>query len=324
MKEPLVPAGLDLREFDWMPLEVKRLRDSDLSVLAPGDAFRAAVLLWCAAWHQVPAGSLPADNRLLANLAGYGRDLKGWASVKADAMRGFIECTDGRLYHPLVCEKAIEADEQRNKQRKRTQAATSARRNGQRDDERDDKASDERNEDHLTLPNPTLPKESIQTVAKSLPRSTDDFERFKKAFPRRDGANPWLPAEKKFNALVKTGVDPEAMIAAALSLAREEGARGNAGTKFIPQAITWLNQQRFSDYAVASFDSEIPVSGYYAKPDSEQLEAWEAHARATRGKGLPRDRNGGWRVDTEWPPGHVPTVASSSEITPAPLRRMDA
>jgi 5-methylcytosine-specific restriction endonuclease McrA len=124
--EPLSPPDLDLRDFDWMPLDVKRLRDSDLSVLAPGDAFRAAVLLWCASWHQVPAGSLPADNRLLANLAGYGRDLKGWSSVKSDAMHGFVECSDGRMYHPLVCAKAIEAGEQRKKQRKRTEAATSA------------------------------------------------------------------------------------------------------------------------------------------------------------------------------------------------------
>jgi hypothetical protein len=106
--EPLTPAGLDLREFGWMPLDVLRLRDSDLAVLASGDAFRAAVMLWCAAWHQVPAGSLPSDNRLLANLAGYGRDLDGWASVKADAMRGFVECADGRLYHPTVCEDLTE------------------------------------------------------------------------------------------------------------------------------------------------------------------------------------------------------------------------
>jgi hypothetical protein len=93
------------------------------------------------------------------------------------------------------------------------------------------------------------------TPAKPQARSSDEFERFKKAFPRRDGANPWQPAEKKFNALVKTGVDPESMIRAAVELAREEGARGNIGTKFIPQAITWLNQQRFQDYAAAAFDS---------------------------------------------------------------------
>jgi hypothetical protein len=117
MTEPLTPPDLDLRDFDWMPLDVARLRDSDLSVLAPGDAFRAAVLLWCASWHQIPAASLPAEDRLLANLAGYGRDLKGWSSVRDDALRGFVKCSDGRLYHPVVAEKAIEAHAQRNIQR---------------------------------------------------------------------------------------------------------------------------------------------------------------------------------------------------------------
>lgn len=149
-KEPLTPKDLDLRDFPWMPLEVGRLRDSDLVVLASGDAFRAAVLLWCASWHQVPAASLPNDDRLLANLAGYGRDLDGWAAVRNDAMRGFVECSDGRFYHPVLAEKAIEAESHREKQRKRTEAATAARRgnngNGRRHGQRDDVLANQRND----------------------------------------------------------------------------------------------------------------------------------------------------------------------------------
>jgi hypothetical protein len=290
LPEPLTPSDLDLRDFGWMPLEVKRLRDSDLSVLAPGDAFRAAVLLWCAAWHQVPAGSVPNNDRLLANLAGYGRDLEGWVHVKADAMRGFVECSDGRLYHPLVCEKAIEADEQRKKQRKRTEAASSARRNDNRNDDRNDQRNDQRNdgrgedrngsrnEVQQTLPDSTLPKEDSRAAAKAQPCDSDAFKRFKKVFPRRDGANPWKPAEKKFNALVKTGVDPELMIRAAGELAREEGARGNVGTKFIPQAITWLNQQRFHDCAVASFDEPQETDWDAICVSFKRTKVWSKHA----------------------------------------------
>jgi hypothetical protein len=256
MTEPLTPAGLDLRDFDWMPLDVMRLRDSDLAVLATGDAFRAAVLLWCAAWHQVPAGSLPADNRLLANLAGYGRDLDGWASVKADAMRGFVECSDGRFYHPIVCEKAIEADDQRNKQRKRTEAATSARRNGKRDDCRNDPPGDARNEVHLTLPNPTLPKES-KTPAKEQARADDDFEDLKKAYPRRAGNYGWKAAERKFNSLVKTGVDPKIIIAAAIRLG--QALKSKVGTEFIPMPASWLNSEDFLESAIAAFDETVPL-----------------------------------------------------------------
>src|SRR5262249_39444810 len=36
---PPVPADLDLRDFPFMPLDVLRLRDSDLATLASGDEF---------------------------------------------------------------------------------------------------------------------------------------------------------------------------------------------------------------------------------------------------------------------------------------------
>jgi hypothetical protein len=313
MTEPLTPAGLDLRDFDWMPLEVMRLRDSDLSVLASGDAFRAAVLLWCAAWHQVPAGSLPSDDRLLANLAGYGRDLEGWVHVKDDAMRGFIECSDGRMYHPVVCEKALEADEQRNKQRKRTEAATSARRNGQRDDDRNDK----RNEDHLTLPNPTLPESKKRSAAPQPSSSSDNFENLKKVYPRRKGNYGWKAAERKFNSLVKTGVDPKIIIAAAIRLGDE--LRSRVGTEFIPMPASWLNSEDFVESAVTSFSAD---DGLIEVLGEEELAAWDAHARAEGKKSYPRNSRGGWRFPSRWPPGYVP---SSSHVEAAPaLRRMNS
>lgn len=121
-------------------------------------------------------------------------------------------------------------------------------------------------------------KESIQAPAKPQARASDAFQRFKAAYPRRDGANPWQPAEKKFNALVKTGVDPEAMIAAAGALAREEGARGNVGTKFIPQAMTWLNQQRFQDQAVSSFSSSSDVDWDTICSSYKKFGVWSRHA----------------------------------------------
>lgn len=100
-----------------MPLEVLRLRDSELAALATGDEFRAAVLLWCASWHQMPAASLPDDDTLLANYAGFGRNaqaVKDFQKVRAGALRGWIKCSDGRLYHPLIADKALEAMERRD------------------------------------------------------------------------------------------------------------------------------------------------------------------------------------------------------------------
>jgi hypothetical protein len=127
MTEPLVPSDLDLRNFPYMPLDVVRLRDSNIAVVSSGEEFRAAVLLWCSAWHQVPAASLPDDDRLLASLAGFGRDIDGWLKVKEVALRGFMRCADGRLYHPVIAEKAIEADDKRRSYHTRTAKARAAR-----------------------------------------------------------------------------------------------------------------------------------------------------------------------------------------------------
>lgn len=114
---PLVPSHVDLRGLPYMPLDVNRIRDSQLAISASGDEFRAAVLLWCASWNQVPAASLPEDDQTLAAYAGYGRDLKSWKRARGGAMRGFVQCTDGRWYHPVVAEKALEAWEERKEYR---------------------------------------------------------------------------------------------------------------------------------------------------------------------------------------------------------------
>jgi hypothetical protein len=120
---PLTPEDCDLRDFAFMPLDVVRLRDSDLAVTAEADEFRCAVLLWCASWHQVPAASLPDDDKILAQYAGYGRVVKEWQKVRDGALRGWVKCTDGRLYHPVVAEKASEAWMAKLRQRLKTECA---------------------------------------------------------------------------------------------------------------------------------------------------------------------------------------------------------
>jgi len=120
---PLTPIDCDLRDFAFMPLDVVRLRDSDLAVTAEADEFRCAVLLWCASWHQVPAASLPDDDKILAQYAGYGRVVKEWIKVRTGALRGWVKCADGRLYHPVVAEKANEAWLAKLRQRLKTECA---------------------------------------------------------------------------------------------------------------------------------------------------------------------------------------------------------
>ncbi len=121
LPQPLTPADCDLRDFKFMPLDVVRLRDSDIATVSEGDEFRCAVLLWCASWHQVPAASLPDDDKLLAQYAGFGRVVKEWVRVRNGALRGWVKCSDGRLYHPVVAEKANESWLAKLRQRLKTE-----------------------------------------------------------------------------------------------------------------------------------------------------------------------------------------------------------
>jgi hypothetical protein len=113
---PLVPPDVDLRGLPFMPLDTVRLLDSDLFALSTGDEFKAALALWCKAWQQVPASSLPDDDRVLAHLSGAGTR---WKRIKAAAMRAFVLCSDGRWYHPVIAEKALDAWSHRIAQRDR-------------------------------------------------------------------------------------------------------------------------------------------------------------------------------------------------------------
>lgn len=127
--DPLVAADVDLRGMPWMPLDTQRLLDSDLFALATAEEFRAAVVLWCKAWQQVPAGSLPADERVLAHLSGAGAR---WPRVRDMAMRGFVLCNDGRFYHSVIAEKVADAwaERLRNRQKQRRWRVKSQLRNG--------------------------------------------------------------------------------------------------------------------------------------------------------------------------------------------------
>lgn len=109
LPEPLTPAGLDLTAFPFMPLHVMRLRDSRLAAKGTAEGNWYAVILWCAAWHQVPAGSLPDDEDELTKLCGLGRDVETFRRLRVDAMRNFVLCNDGRWYHPTVSEEALKA-----------------------------------------------------------------------------------------------------------------------------------------------------------------------------------------------------------------------
>lgn len=89
-------------------IDVQSLLGSDLAALGDPAANWYAVLTWCAAFHQVPAGSMPDDDATLAYLVRLGRDVRTWKKMKdRGAMKGWVKHSDGRLYHPVVTKTVL-------------------------------------------------------------------------------------------------------------------------------------------------------------------------------------------------------------------------
>ena len=110
LPRPLTPRDCDLRAYDWFPFFHKRLRQSSFWKRASDLACRISVDLWAEAYEQVPAASLPDDDHLLAEWAGFGRrDISGWLAVKDEVMSAWVRCDDGRWYHAVLSEVACAA-----------------------------------------------------------------------------------------------------------------------------------------------------------------------------------------------------------------------
>lgn len=310
---PLVPANVDLRDFAFMPLDVLRLRDSVLSADSTGDEFKAAVILWCASWHQVPAGSLPNNESSIARLAGHVATSKKWKSIRDGALRGWFQCDDNRFYHPVVSEKANEAWTHKVRQRERTEAARNARNaikstnapsvtdnvttpvtdnvttsvvsntthtvTGSKGPDRT--GPDLKKEDNDPLPLSTIQKEGGGDLG---------FEEFWELFPKDEFAS--RPKAQQAFADLTPGERLQAIAAIPALKASKPTTH-----KLSPER--YLSERRF-----ATTRASRPATGppkVEVKRESPQGNAWDAYLRKTRGKGAVWN-NGFWYFDTEWPP----------------------
>jgi len=106
---PLVPSNTDLTQFPFMMVEVQKFLKSDTWYAAGENSLIAyvSVNLWFKSFHQIPASSLPNDDGKLAKIADC--SLKKFQSVKSVVMKGWILCSDGRLYHKTVAERVLDA-----------------------------------------------------------------------------------------------------------------------------------------------------------------------------------------------------------------------
>lgn len=311
---PILSSEIDLRDFPYMPLDVVRLRDSDLSAISSAEGFRAAVLLWCASWHQRPAASLPNDDRSLALLAGFGRDLKAWREVREEALRGFVECSDSRLYHPVVAEKALEAWEARLRQRARTEAARAAKAaKSQKDEGLCDRRSDASVTENVT----TSVTENV-TGSKGREgkgREIIDNPKILDHGRGRERAKRAAPAPAKISADLEIstgcvavadefGLSPEARAAEWRAFLTNKAATGAAISDVAAAFRQWCAKiEKFGAARVAPSTRPQAQSPPMVRVErgTPQADAWEAHYRASGKRGVPW-QDGVWRFPSEWPP----------------------
>ncbi len=103
------------------------------------------------------------------------------------------------------------------------------------------------------LAGPASPE--LATILKNAPREEviDDlfakhFEEFWRKYPSRSPhSNPKKPAKQKFKTAVKRGVAVEVIIRGAENYAAYV-ARETDDARYIAQAVTWLNQERWTEY----------------------------------------------------------------------------
>jgi len=67
-------------------------------------------------------------------------------------------------------------------------------------------------------------------------------------YPKREGSNPRKPARDKFLIAVKSGHDPASIVGGVERYATSLAKSNQIGTRYVAQAVTWINQARWEDY----------------------------------------------------------------------------
>jgi hypothetical protein len=138
LPEPLTPPDCDLRDFGRIMIDIGRLFGSSFNAKASRNpiAWMIGHKLWYRSWHQMPAASLPDDDDELCYLAELGFDRVTWDNARDLAMHGWIKCSDGRLYHRVVADEALQAWGRKLKKRHLTYCATIRKHNERHPDDK--------------------------------------------------------------------------------------------------------------------------------------------------------------------------------------------
>ena len=248
---PLVPEGVDLRSFPWMRFDVVRLTNSEFVMGASREAVGAAFTLWFSSFHQVPAGTLPDNDRILQRMAGCTD--REWKRSGAEAMHGWELSSDGRYHHETVAAVVLETWKKKRHGQKAAQSRWNASGHASAMHMHSRGNANEKEKDIERDPPPTPPATGGALVVAEGESSLE--HRIMAAFMEKsvDKGLTWPPSEREHvTRLVeraRSEPDPEAWIKRFLETAwrlKREGKGIWRGRPWMPRtfcgpkAITWV------------------------------------------------------------------------------------
>lgn len=228
-------------------------------------------------------------------------------TAKAAARAENIPAGDGRKVLTLRAENISGPTENRQKQPSKTSNRAGARAQGPG-----------------TRPAVSVP---LPPGTRSLGRSdqtgggaqTERFEAFRRAYPSRGNAsNPWTPARALFDQAVRNGADPQAMIDGAVGYAVALAKTGDAGTKFVAQAKTFIRQRRWEQHqalgktareraaAAQAGSSNAPVVNITGNCPAGPADRWRRLVTSI------------WRADPAWTRSWLSSVVFDGNRVTAP------
>lgn len=140
-------------------------------------------------------------------------------------------------------------------------------------------------------------KNIVRNVTRKRNSYAQDFELFWSAFPTDAGMSK-LEASKAWERLTT-----EDKLEAFNAVPAFKAWVAQQGTTYrVVHACRYLSQRRFEGFKAQVQKADIQSNRVYVTSGTDQMDAWDAHFKRTKGKLAPRDQRGGWWFDTEYPP----------------------
>lgn len=148
----------------------------------------------------------------------------------------------------------------------------------------------------------------VRNVTRKRNSYAAEFETFWSAFPTDPGMSKSVAYQSWLKLVPEDQEAATACIPAFKAWASEQG-----DSYRMLHACRYLSQRRFEGFKEkAERMKERAASGVYIQPASDEMHAWDAYLKRTKGKPSPRDSRGGWTHPTQWPPGYTPEAEEAA------------